>query len=598
MSPNADVGVANLRVLAAATDAIVLRTIERACSAEQHAFLFATDVAEAIATSAAEQPDLAFVDVTLEGGAGLALVHHLPTVAHGTSVYAIVPPSRVELGSQAMALGASGILLSPPSGDGLLLAISEVRGRRSAAEERGRISAELARWRRRTGLVEGIAQLAGDEDRAKTALVVAEALAEASRASGAAVYMVTGEQPEGRTRLAAVGSASILDDRVEEARQPADSAAESPRQTTPPNPGKALDGVHRIALSLGSRAVGYVLLDNPSAPEDSAVGALVHVASAVLGAWLPPPASSRSNVSAPSETVPEARVYAYRHFQDAAKREVERARRHGRRLSIGAILAPEPRAELEELILGVVRESDVLARGPAGAYYLLLPETGSLGAHTCRRRVLRLAAPQSETEDRRASTPPSASFPPSRLTIGVATYPHDGAVLESLTDRAQRRAEDAARSIVHMRALHTRPLGEIVDSLLDAPLPSAAIIIPPFSRGELSVAAAHALVAAACREALRGGSSTLLVAFRPESGLLAVVRAAADDPQATLHAIDASHLAASGGAEAVILVAEQGTWAYCARVSASIVLAAHSADPLLVDVLADRLARASGVKLS
>jgi hypothetical protein len=48
----------------------------------------------------------------------------------------------------------------------------------------------------------------------------------------------------------------------------------------------------------------------------------------------------------------------------------------------------------------------------------------------------------------------------------------------------------------------------------------------------------------------------------------------------------------------VILVAEHGTWAYCARVSAGTVLAAHSADPLLVDILADRLARASGVKLS
>jgi len=578
-----------LRVLAAATDAAVLLTIERACSAEHHAFLFATDATEAIQTGTTEQPDLAFVDVTLDGGAGLALVHHLPAVIHRVSVYAIVPPARLELGSQAMALGASGFLLAPPSGDGLLLAISEVRARRTAAEERLRIGAELADWRRRTGLVEGIAELAGNEDRAKTALVIAEALAEASRASGAAVYVVTGDRPEDRTRLAAVGSASLLVDKGEDLAQ---------------TPGAGLDGIHLIPLALGTRTVGYVLLDHASGPDDGGVRALAHVASAVLGAWpLLPPASPSIGLD-PSGAASEGPVYPYPRFQDTAKREVDRARRHGRRLAIGAILPPKPQLQeqevrlLEDLILGLIRESDVLGRGPSGAYYLLLPETGSLGAHACRRRVLRLASPENETEDRRRGAPPRGPFQPA-LAIGVATYPHDGAVLDALTDRARRRAEEAAHSIVHSRGLASRPLGEIVDSLLDAPLEDAATANPPFSRAELSVGAAHALVAAACHEALRGWRATLLVAFRPESGTLAVVRAAAgDDEHATLHAIDGSRLASSGGAEAVILVAEHGTWAYCARSSAGVVLAAHSADPLLADLLADRLTRAPGVKLS
>jgi len=566
-----------LRVLAAVTDAAVLRTIERACSAEQHSFLFATDVAEAIATGTAEQPDLAFVDVTLDGGAGLALVHHLPAVCHRARVYAIVPPRRLELGSQAMALGAAGILVAPPSGDGLLLAISEVRARRAVAEERARMRAELAGWKRRAELLQGVAALAGEPDRARAALFIAEALAEAGRASGAAVYGVTGERPEDRVRLAAVGSASILDDKA--------------------GAGMGADGVHRLALSVGDRGVGYVLLDNASGLEDASVRALVQVASAVLGAWPNAPAQKPAPRTS-GEMRAATRVYPFARFQDATTREIERARRHGRRLAIGAIFTPEPQPErLEELVLGVVRESDVLGRASSGEYFLLLPETGALGAHACRRRVLRLASPPAEGEDRRVEFPSRPEVQP-KLTIGVATYPHDGALLEPLMERARRRAKEAAASLVHARSLPSRPLGEIVDSLLDAPLEEASAPTPAFSRAELTVAGSQALVQAACREALRGGEATLLVAHRPESGTLAIARAAAEDARVTLHAIDASTLAASGGAEVVIVVAEHGTWAYCARRSGDSVLAAHSADPLLADVLADRLARASGVKLS
>jgi hypothetical protein len=75
------------------------------------------------------------------------------------------------------------------------------------------------------------------------------------------------------------------------------------------------------------------------------------------------------------------------------------------------------------------------------------------------------------------------------------------------------------------------------------------------------------------------------------------VHAAIDGKGSALQDVDASHLAALGGAETIVLVAEHGTWTYCARSTAGVVLAAHSADPLLADVLADRLARASGVRL-
>jgi ActR/RegA family two-component response regulator len=573
MNAAADVApmLGGLRVLAAADDAAVLRTIERTCTAEHHAFHFATGVAEALATGTTEQPDLAFVDVTLDNGAGLALVHHLPAVCTHAVVYAIVPPPHLELGTQAMALGAAGILLAPPSGDGLLLALSEVRGRREAALERTRLLRELEAWKLRSGRLERIARLAGQGDRAEAALAIAEGLAEASRASGAAIYVVQGDRPEDRTRLAAVGSAAMLDAKG--------------------GLGQSLEGAQLRNLAVGGRTVGYAFLDNPSKLEDASVQALLDVASAVLAAASPVPTRA-------SESIRPARVFPRARFKDAATRELELARRHGRRLAIGALLAPDPEGqELEELVLAVVRESDVLGRGDGGEYFLLLPETGALGAHACRRRVLRLASsvettrgPASRRSLDRASGP--------RLMLGVATYPHDGAVLESLMDRARRRAEGAARSIVHERDLPARPLRDVFELLLDDPLPEDAPASPSFSRATLPKADAQALVAAACREALRGGSTTLIVATRPESGTLSVSRASALDPLVTLHEVDASRLDVPGPVEALVLVAEHGTWTYCARIFEHTVLAACSADPILADLLAERLAKASGVRFA
>ena len=555
----------SLRILAAATDAVALSTIERTCSAEKHRFVFATDVAEAIATGTREQPDLAFVDVTLEGGAGLALVHHLPAVCAHTLVYAIVPASYLEFGSQAMALGAAGILLAPPSGDGLLLAMGEVRQRRAAGEERTRLQSELAAWKRRTELVERVARLADEGDRTKAALAIAEALAEASRASGVAIYSVDGDSPKDRTRLAAVGSAALLDD---------------------DRMGESLEGVRLLTLALGGRTVGYALLDNASGLEGDAMRPLLEMASAVLAAGQPRPSGV---VSSQGARGPGAwtRIYALDHFKDTASREIDRAKRHGRRLAIGVILTADVRESfIEPVLLDAIRESDVLAKGPRGEYYLLLPETGAIGAHTCRRRVLRLA------------TPVEGKVKSPKLSIGVGAYPHDGQAFDSLAAKARTRAIEATSSIVHLHPFGTKPLAHVIDTLLAAPLPVNGAWSPRLARVDLPAGGVlPSLVATVCGEALRGGTATILIAFKEESRTLQAVRAMIEGRDATLHTVEARRFDDCDNAEAVVVVAEHGTWMLCARLEGTQARVVHSADPLLADVVAQKLAKASGVRL-
>jgi ActR/RegA family two-component response regulator len=558
-------GSESIRILAATIDAAVLSTIERTCSSEEHRFVFATGVAEAIALGTREQPDLAFVDVTLEGGAGLALVHHLPAVCSHALVYAIVPPSHLEFGSQAMALGAAGILLAPPSGDGLLLAIGEVRQRRAAGEERARLQSELAAWKRRTELVERVARLADEGDRPKAALAIAEAIAEASRASGVAIYSVDGDTPQERTRLAAIGSAALLNDDAM---------------------GKSLDGVKLLTLALGGRTVGYALLDNASGVEKDAMRPLLEMASAVLAAGLPHSSAPPSGAHAAAAW---SRIYALEQFKDTASREIDRAKRHGRRLVIGVILTSDLREPvIEPILLDSIRESDVLAKGAPGEYYLLLPETGAIGAHACRRRMLRLASPKDPRVD--------AGARGAKLAIGMAAYPHDGQAFESLGARARTRALEATRSNVHAHPFATRPLSEVIDALLATPIPPgggshsfARLDVPPLAIASLS--------AAACGQALRGGNTTILVASQNDSRTLHAIRAITEGTATVLHAVEADRFEHCDNAEAVVVVAEHGTWTLCARLEDAQTRLVHSADPLLADVVAQKLAKASGLRL-
>ena len=103
------------------------------------------------------------------GAQGSLLIHHLPAVCSQARVYAIVPPRTIEFGSQAMALGAAGILLAPPSGDGAPPRHRRSAASRRAARGRSRHTAPLGAcraWRRRTELVESVARLA-DEARSR-----------------------------------------------------------------------------------------------------------------------------------------------------------------------------------------------------------------------------------------------------------------------------------------------------------------------------------------------------------------------------------------------------------------------------------------------
>jgi hypothetical protein len=178
----------------------------------------------------------------------------------------------------------------------------------------------------------------------------------------------------------------------------------------------------------------------------------------------------------------------------------------------------------------------------------------------------------------------------------VAAYPHDGTALDRLLRAARQRAQDSSRSAVHSLALAPMPLGEIVDALLARPMMGAGFGSPyPL---ELVAPAMLHLVTAACREARRGGGASVLVSARAGRGMASAVRQAfaGDAHDSSVVVADIRSAPKCENVEAIVLHAEHGAWVCCGRRDEDRFRGVHAADPLLADLVAQRLAQASGTR--
>ncbi len=576
-----------MKVLAASLDTATLETIEGAIRANGDHLVAVMDLAEAIAIAASESPEIAFVDVTLDGGAGLALVHHLTAVCPGIAVYAMAPESNMEILSQAVALGAAGFVSSPPSGDALLHAVGAVREKRAEARLKAKLEADLSASRRRGELMDRVVRLAHGGGQSDVARAIMEALAEIGGARGAALYAAF-DPPGGEcVRLAAMGRAQDL---------PATSTSDEILRAARDR------GATVVPVGVAERLLALAVLDSVDPERERDVQAMANLAATVLA--FVDAGEGRGQLGNAGIKDGRGGVYTFAYLQDIAGREIDKARRHGRRLSIASIrldpdAGPSARTELEEVVLSVVRDTDVLAKFDDGEFYLLLPETGALGAHTCRRRLLVRAEgdrrSRTTSSDRRGPVAPR----PSRgvaLSIGVSAYPHDGTTLDRLLRSARTRADEATRSAVHSLGLASLPLGEIIDTLLAHPMMGGGIGSPyPL---DLSTAAALSVVSSACREARRGGVAQVLVTMQPGMAMASAARQAftQEASEVTVHVADVRGAPRCEDAEAIVIAAEHGTWVCCGRVSGERFRGVHAADPLLADLVSQRLAQASGIR--
>ncbi len=554
--------------------------------------LFLTaDPTEALNLAQDHAPDAAFVEIG--SGAGLATVHHLKALLPSVTIFALASRDGLEAAANAVALGGAGLMMLPLGGDEILSSIESVKARlhektvRARLEQAARLSARTGAWMGR------VAELADCPSRTAAAEQLVAVLIEATGASGAAVYLSDEASP-----------GELL------------CAAASPEIDAAPAFGAEsdlLDHARRfrllvVPLATRSLKVGHALLAlspdaEPPSLADEGPGSLrapdglvklLATQSATALAFL----AERDRAAVAPVRDPGSSAYSFAYYVDVAGRELDKARRYGRRFSLVNV-AVDPAAEAEgatlrapemaEQILLCTRDIDVLARVDEGELRLLLPEADGLAAHACRRRILARFAEK------------GPGLLPRGLLIGAATFPHDGRDLAQLLRVARRRAEATRSSVVHRLGADTESLLAFLEALeWEAGAPPAEDVTAPRPLA-LPLAEVAALAAAVTADAMRGGAVLVTVAHHAGLRLGAAVRAALTPLRAnvTFHALDVRP-ASGEDVEALSVIAEHGCYALIGRTSrddGGFIKGFHGADPLLADALADHLGRAAGLRI-
>lgn len=568
-----------ITVLAVLGDDASRTQVEIAAAELGDRLLLARDVNEAIDLASSEEIHLAIVDVSLDEGTALALVHHIPAISPGARVVVVADRADLARGADAIAVGADSLHLLPLSGDTIATTIGAARDRVLDGRERRTLAAELAAERKRRELRDRVLRRSQRGEAAEATRALVEGLVEQGAARGAALYYevpsVDGS-PRHR-RAAAAGSLLSL-----------------PHETADLLELGRSSSLFIWSLPFAGEDLGALVADEPA--DERVVTGIIELASLILAL------STRDARSAgiAVETYDQGRLCSPAYLHVLGPRELDRARRHGRRLALLVLSATSLRAYAPAL-LESLRSSDVLVENGSDELVLLLPETGSFGALACRKRILSRVL-----ENPRSRPLPAIQMDSStRVGIGAATFPHDGDELGVLLRVAKNRAEADAKSVVHRLDLATKTLAELVDELRLHPLTEAGTRSTyPL---DLSLSGLATLVEYVCQDAKRAGHATFLATDHPGKGLNSIARSLLPSPnvdssrrrarpdrrtravRTTVELRDVQRLPGASDILAVVVRAEHGVWVSCGRLERDRYVGVHASDPMLADLITDRL---------
>jgi ActR/RegA family two-component response regulator/GGDEF domain-containing protein len=571
----------DLSVVAIISRSAEIELMSRTLAPTSDRLSVATDLAEGLVKVSSQAPDVAFVELTLGDGAGLAVLHHVRALAPNVTVFALTTADHLELGIQAASLGSAGTLVMPLSGDEILNALSTVRARLAEKLERQRLQRAALLTQKQSSVVELVAEIAEADTRRDAAERLAEVLVDSVGVSLSAVYLPAAEGSRQLMRSALRG-APVDPPTFCDEMELLNFARERDLEV--------------VRLALRRQQSGLLLLGKTNDGREAAdafplLGLVVAQATTALALIGAREQSNRGSMKDPSSS-----AYTFSYFVDVAGREIDMARRHGRRFSLATIgiqqrgqasTAVEPTVQVADNVLSAVRDTDVLARVDANEFYLLLPETGGLGAHSCRRRVL--------AEIARATSTLS-------VAVGVATFPHDGNDLSRLLRVAKHRAEASQGSSVGRLGLASLTLPAMVDELLNqVALPSEmsehGLEHPRYI--ELPAMDVVSLALGAVAEAAQGGQARVVAAVHPGINVGGAVRAeyGHDADGVRFDVVEVGALPGCANLEFLCIIAEHAAYGLVGRAEGNIVRAVHAADSLLVDLALQKLSDAAHVRV-
>jgi len=171
---------------------------------------------------------------------------------------------------------------------------------------------------------------------------------------------------------------------------------------------------------------------------------------------------------------PRSEAYNMVFFRDYASKEIHKAQRYGRDLSISKLRIKNyaqlkgefPDRDVEDAIGSLVnsvnvilREADIIAMDGPDEFFIFLPETDYWGALLTQRRILRLLKPKLIVSNLQKSLP-------IQLALRSASCPVDGTSYKLLTETAEERLRAFDSSLIFKYGLEDLSFWEAVDKLL------------------------------------------------------------------------------------------------------------------------------------
>lgn len=561
-----------------------------------------TDLAEAALFLDQNGSDVrvVFIDVSLGDRGALAVVHHASLQAPNADVYALVRSSASDTGPQAIALGAKGLLSYPPTGDELHSAAAAARTRLGEQLRLFEVQQEVFFAQRGFEAISKLSALRGsDSDRTSRTTRTLILLRDLFAAVEVAIYARDHEH-EPLRRVAHMGSAAAQT-----------TAIDHVFSELLPDSVREREGIVEINLptiDTGHGVEAIVLLRTSIAVPETfrrplclALGDLVaslaltssaRFAPPSVRASLLPPSSQTQATQQTTETEiarevaikdPTSSAYSFGYFVDFASREIDRARRHHRRFVLAMVSRNSQRAnpvssiDLAESLLVSVRDIDVVARMDDDEFAVLLPETDGVDAFRTLRSLWKRSREDLSSSEHVA-------------VIGGAVFPHDGTSLWQLVQIARRRGEASRSSAVNRLRLSPLSLSETLDALLwDPPVATGGAADAEAPRAiELVLPDAQRLVLGMVQQGCRAGKTRVVFARREGHGLDGGLGGASRDDLL----IETPPLRGSPDVDeldAAVVVAEHGVYSILGRVDRHRFHGVHSADPLLADLVLERL---------
>ena len=474
----------------------------------------------------------------------------------------------------------------PLSGDEVVRTVGSVRAAHAERAERIQLRKIASTAERAKKLSHALADVSAANSRRDASERVTALLCQAGAAQ-LVLYMPTGEGSRQWMRLSRAGGVDSSPSFAEEMEILGWAQEE---------------GFEVVRLVLNRQSVCLILLGTGQTPLMSEVVDLLGMVGTQIATALSL-ATEREQSSRGAMKDPRSSAYTFAYFVDITGREIDKARRYGRRFALAILGVELPKAgdgqpgadpgiQVAEQVLASVRDTDVLARVDEGEFYLLLPETGGTGAHTCRRRVMRQLFGATELL-------PSADCT-IEIAMGVATFPQDGLDLSQLLRIARHRADVSRHSPVRRLGLDRLSLPEILDSLLwrlDEASQGLGMEAPQII--SMPMLDAVGLVLAVVNEACRGGETKVVACVHTGMSLGGAIRGglSPEREQLQIEIVDLNAFAACKDLEVLVVIAEHGVYSMIGRCSGGNLQALHSAEPVLADLLVQRLGELARTRL-